>query len=131
VRHWRRALGVGRTDAEGSRRLIRRAVQASLDAKPYDARVWDAGELALVGALPDAEVARRTGKSPNAVAKKRLELGRPPVRPYRWTPEEDALVRTLPPAEVSRRTGRKLRAVWDRRRVLGVPGGRTRAGRRG
>jgi hypothetical protein len=131
VQHWRKALGVGRTDAEGSRRLIRRAVQASLDARHADARLWSAEEVALLGALPDAEVARRTGRSPNAVALKRLALGRPPVRPQRWTPEEDELVRTLPAAEVARKTGRTLVAVWSRRQVLGVPGGRTRAGRRG
>jgi hypothetical protein len=76
----------------------------------------------------DAEVARRTGQSPNAVAKKRLELGRPPVRPHRWTPEEDALVRALPVAGVARRTGRTLKAVWARRRVSQLPGGRVKNG---
>jgi hypothetical protein len=96
-----------------------------LDARHAEARLWSAEEVALLGALPDAEVARRTGRSPNAVALKRLALGRPPVRPRRWTPEEDELVRTLPAAEVARKTGRTLVAVWSRRYVLGVPGGRT------
>jgi hypothetical protein len=81
VRRWRGALGVGRLDNEGSRRLIHGAIQANMDARPYAARLWTAAETGLVGALPDSEVARRTGRTRNAVALKRRKLGRSPVSP--------------------------------------------------
>jgi hypothetical protein len=81
VLHWRKALGVTRTNSEGSRRLVLRNIEATLESRfGEDATaVWSPGEVALVGTLPDAEVARRTGRSPEAVAKKRLALGRPAV----------------------------------------------------
>jgi hypothetical protein len=54
--------------------------------RPFPARLWAAEELALLGALPDAEVARRTGRTRNAVALKRHDLGRPAVRGRRRSP---------------------------------------------
>src|SRR5262245_32664630 len=99
VLNWRKALGVTRSNNEGSRRLVLGAVQASLDARfgqaggsgrrrrrgaaGTRAGVWTAAELALVGALPDAEVARRLGRTPQAVAKKRAALGRQAVHAAR------------------------------------------------
>ncbi len=83
VRRWRGALGVGRLDNEGSRRLIHRAIQTNMDTRPYDARLWTAEETGLVGALPDSEVARRTGRTRNAVTVKRRKLGRAPVNARR------------------------------------------------
>jgi len=79
VRRWRGALGVGRLDNAGSRRLVYAAVQSNMDARPYAARLWTEAEMRLVGALPDAEVARRTGRTRNAVTVKRRKLGRPRV----------------------------------------------------
>jgi hypothetical protein len=143
VARWRRLLGVTKTNNEGTHRLVLGAIQASLESRfggatgqgvsPYPARgraaVWSAEEIALLGALPDAEVARRTGRSLPAVNKKRLGLGRPAVtaeggaRSERfWRPEEDEAVLALPPGEAARRTGRSLRAVHHRRSVLGIAG---------
>jgi hypothetical protein len=48
----------------------------------YHGPWWPRDELALLGALPDDEVARRTGRSCNAVRVKRDRLGIPkPDRP--------------------------------------------------
>jgi len=80
ARRWRGAFGVGRTDNEGTHRLVYGAIQANMDSRPYGGRVWTPGEAALAGALPDGEVARRTGRTRNAVAVKRRELGRAAVR---------------------------------------------------
>jgi hypothetical protein len=107
--HMRRALGVTRTNNEGTRRLMREASQfgadvmrerdwtdAERDARRdraerlnlgrhlrdgYNAtRAWKPGELRLLGTLPDAEVARRTGRPVNAVRIKRTRLGIPTAK---------------------------------------------------
>ena len=148
VGHWRKALGVGRMDSEGSRRLILGCVQTAVNT-PYADKLprrrrrrvpiagvepandlgllWTPEELALVGVLPDAEVGRRIDRSRNAVRIKREQLGRPDPtdlqgrRRHRpWTPEDDELVRTLPPAEAAARVGRTRDAVHTRRYELGA-----------
>ncbi|HJT77953.1 MAG TPA: hypothetical protein VJ739_12190 [Gemmataceae bacterium] len=86
VRRWRGALGVGHTDNEGTHRLVRVAIQANMDSRPYGGRLWTLEETALVGALPDGEVARRTGRSRTAVIMKRRRLKRPRVRGRRAAP---------------------------------------------
>jgi hypothetical protein len=92
--------------------------------------LWAADEVALVGVLSADEVVRRTGRSLDAVRKKRHQRGRPnparPVWPRHYTPgtaEHDVLLRTLPPAEVSARTGHPLRAVDQRRHAPGITTG--------
>jgi hypothetical protein len=96
VWRWRKAMGVeGRAGTEGSRRLIqaaaakggavlrgrpltaeeveqRRRTNRELDlarhlVKGYHGPRWTRKELALLGKLPDEEVARRTGRTLNAV----------------------------------------------------------------
>jgi hypothetical protein len=74
---------VGRTDAEGSRRLILRAVQKASSARvgPAEAGrrrglLWTPEEVRLLGRLPDGEVAARAGRSLEAVRWKRRGLGR-------------------------------------------------------
>jgi hypothetical protein len=87
VRRWRGALGIGRMDAEGSRRLIHQAALGGLNARhPQrwpEVRLWTAEELALVGKLPDAQVAYWTGRSLDAVSKMRQQAGLPAVRAKR------------------------------------------------
>jgi hypothetical protein len=83
VQHWRAAFGVGRLDSAGSRRLIRGAVQAGLNSRRHAGRLWTAAEAALVGALPDGEVARLTGRTAESVRWKRRQLERAAVRPTR------------------------------------------------
>jgi hypothetical protein len=126
VRSWRRALGVTRTNNEGTRRLVLGAIEATLAARRCRTGVWSPREVALLGALPDAEVARATGRSLSAVNKKRASLGRPALaaggeKPRRvfWTEAEDEAARTLPTREAARRTGRSLEAVRRRRQKLG------------
>jgi hypothetical protein len=105
VWRWRKALGVTRTSNEGSRRLIHAAAKAGAFAMQeqeftdeecerqsrrarelnlaqylptgYHRPWWSAEELALLGQLPDAEVARRTGRPRDAVQRKRIRLGIP------------------------------------------------------
>jgi hypothetical protein len=143
VRRWRAALEVTRTNNEGTHRLVLGAIGETL-ASRFDKRgrrgetrsvrgrvaVWTPEEVALLGAVPDAEVARRTGRSLGAVNKKREARGRPALAetpagtvPKFWTAVEDEAVRTLAPEEAARRTGRTVHAVHHRRRVLGVATG--------
>jgi hypothetical protein len=81
---WRAALGIRRTDAEGSRRLIHHAAQNGLKARQNgtagEVRLWTAEELALLGRYPDAEVARRTGRTYHAARIMRGQLGLPAFR---------------------------------------------------
>jgi hypothetical protein len=109
---WRKALGVsGHGGTEGSRRLHQAACAKGADqvrGKPLSPeqveqrrrtaralnlgqyleaarqkRAWPAKHLALLGKLPDAEVADRTGRSANAVRQKRCKLGIPTTRDRR------------------------------------------------
>jgi hypothetical protein len=103
VWRWRRAFGVGRAGTEGSRRLIQvgaakaaeslrrhqwsdeererrrqrvKALNLARNLKAgYHGPWWTEQELALLGKLPDEEVAARTGRTPDAVRRKRNSLG--------------------------------------------------------
>jgi hypothetical protein len=106
VWRWRRALQVTRTNNEGSRRRMRAAAEAGAarlravarartraarrhrpagapDPRTYWPRGhpapprWPDADLALLGTLPVDEVARRTGRSRNAVRQRRERLGLP------------------------------------------------------
>jgi hypothetical protein len=103
---WRRVLGVDRLNCPGSQRLIRRASElgasqvrgkklppeqverrrrtaAELDLGRYlrpgcnYGPWWSRREVALLGKLPDDEVAAKVGRTPNAVRIKREKLGVP------------------------------------------------------
>jgi hypothetical protein len=155
VWRWRRVLGVGRTNNEGTRRLVRAAAEAGAAerrGKPlpreeveqrrrtarelnlgqylqpgYHGPVWTREQLALLGTLPDEEVARRTSRTPRAVRVMRRRRGVPPPpgaqTRRRWSAREDAVVRQLSPGEAAERTGRTAHAVYHRRRTLGVATG--------
>ena len=143
VIRWRKALKVDRKNNEGTHRLVLGAIGETLKARfgeaaggsgrrgssPFPARgrpaVWTAGEIAVLGALSDAEVAQKTGRSQAAVLKKREQLGRPAVTArgvaYRhrfWKADEDEAVRTLSPQDAARVTGRSLGAVRHRKQYL-------------
>jgi hypothetical protein len=148
VIHWRKALGVTRTNNEGTHRLILGNIAQTLEARfgkvhgrsrrrgvsPFPARghpaVWTPDEVALLGTLSDAEVAQKIGRSQSAVLKKRGRLGRAAVTAQGvaysrrlWTAEADKAVRTLSPQEAARVTGRSLGAVYHRKQYL-AKGGR-------
>jgi len=83
-------------------------------------RAWTAAELSLLGKMPDAEVARRTGRRFSVVWAKRRELGLAQLHViYRkWHPAEDRLVGTAPDSVIAKRLGRTVMAVKSRRAVL-------------
>jgi hypothetical protein len=146
VWRWRKALGVTRWGTEGSKLLhqevskrgadairgrrlseetVRRRVQTRRErgCPPPNRRAedgWKPEEVALLGTLPDDELARRPGRSLIAVSTKRRRLGIASAspRPRSWTNAEDKAVRTLAPAEAATATGRTLQAVYTRRFVL-------------
>jgi hypothetical protein len=102
---WRKALGVGRTDNPGTARLNRAASEAGAAAvlarewseqererrrqlafeQGSAARLvpghhgpwWSDADVALLGELPDDEVARRTGRTAGAVRQKRESCASP------------------------------------------------------
>jgi hypothetical protein len=99
IHRWRKALGVTRTNNEGSRRLIRAASERGaerLRGRPlpidkverrrrtanelnlgrylwtgYHGPWWTEDEIALLGQLSDVEVAEQTGRTVDAVRGKR------------------------------------------------------------
>ena len=100
--YWRKALGAGRKNNPGSQRLIRAAVakaviqsHSPLNAEQVEERrrrrsqknaeagnlavyqraAWTAEELALLGTMPDAEVAVMLGRTYQGVQVKRERLG--------------------------------------------------------
>jgi hypothetical protein len=114
VWRWRKALDVTRTNNEGWQRLIRSAAEAGAEAIKarewteakrkkrrrqakrlglieYPRTVylrecaWTAEELALLGTLPDDEVAAMIGRTTNAVRLMRTTRGIPTARDRRRT----------------------------------------------
>lgn len=103
VWHWRKLLGISRTGTEGSKRLVTAAAQKGAEVikvkewtpaerqaarqmnkrlnlsrnlhHGYHGPLWTAEQLALLGTLPDAEVAQRIGRTRNAVRIRRERLG--------------------------------------------------------
>ncbi len=148
---WRKTLGVeGWTGTRGTRRLVRaaslkgaartrgkplcpeqverrrrRALELNLGQylDPAHGAGWCGEELALLGKLPDAEVARQTGRSKEGVRQKREELGiaNPEGGKPGWAEGELALLGKLPDAEVARLTGRSERAATQKRHKLRIP----------
>jgi hypothetical protein len=107
VWRWRKALGVGPTDSEGSRRLIQAA--SEMGAAEQRGRQ-----------LPPEQVERRRR---TAREKNLAQYLQPGYNGPRLREEEDQLVRTLPPGEAAARTRRTMHAVYRRRHYLGLTGG--------
>jgi hypothetical protein len=61
---------------ERRRRTARRLNLGRYLKKGYHGPWWTRAEMALLGRVPDEEVARRTGRTPAAVRRKRETLGR-------------------------------------------------------
>jgi hypothetical protein len=146
---WRRAFNVTKINNAGSNRLVRAAAADGAEAiklkewtdEERDAKrrlalannqarhlraviredTWTAEEIALLGQLPDAEVACRTGRSADAVRQRRERLGLPNPTTTHWNAEGLALLGTMPDAEVARRLGRPLHSVVQKRWKLGIP----------
>ena len=99
---------------------------------------WTEEELALLGTIPDEEVAAQIGRTKMAVYLKRWELGRAKYLPpgghaWRWRKEEVALLGTAPDEEIALKIGRTRRSVYQKRWSLGIASpcdGRRREGKR-
>lgn len=74
--------------------------------------------------MPDAELAKRLGRSVVAVAIRRRLKRRPYVAAQRrfWTKRQIRLLGRYPDSEVARRLKRTRASVTSERRRLGVPG---------
>jgi hypothetical protein len=139
VRAGRKALAVGRTDDEGTRRLMHPTAEKGAEAVKerqwteeerercrqvntekglaqnlvtgYHGPLWAPEDIALLGMVADEDVARQTSRTVEAVRQKREEMGIQNSAGNRWRPEEIALLGTMPDREVARRLGRSLQSV--------------------
>jgi hypothetical protein len=82
--------------------------------------LWTAEELALLGTMPDEDVAARIGRTATGVRVKRSRCRIPNPAGTWWNAQEIALLGTLPDREVARRIGRSLQAVTQQRIKLGI-----------
>jgi hypothetical protein len=146
---WRRAFGVTKINNEGSNRLVRAAAadgaeavkQKEWTAEERDAKrrlalannharhlrgvvredTWTAEEIALLGQLPDAVVARKIHRTVSAVSQKRERLGLPNPTTSHWNAEGITLLGTMPDDEVAKRLGRSVAWVTMKRWTLEIP----------
>jgi hypothetical protein len=81
----------------------------------YWTRAWKPEELLLLGRRSDARVAKKTGRSLEAVRQKRQELGIPNPRARGWQAEELRLLDKFSDGAVAARTGRTVWAVYQKR----------------
>jgi hypothetical protein len=88
---------------------------------------WTADEDALLGTMPDADVAARTGRTLVAVQSRRYVFGVPNVmkrnpisKPPRWTPKRERLLGTMPDTVVARKLRCSPISVFNRRKKLGI-----------
>jgi hypothetical protein len=110
VWRWRKALGVGPRDPEGSRRLCQAVAEA-------------AAEKCRGKKLPPEQVERRRRTA------RELDLAQYLPKGYHgpwWTVEETALLGTASDEDVARRIGRSADAVRCRRNRHGIPHPRDR-----
>jgi hypothetical protein len=102
VHNWRKALGVGRTDCEGSRGLIQAAAEKGAEA--VKEREWSEEERER-----HRQVNAKKGRAANPVLGYHGPL---------WTPEGIALHGTMPNEDMARQIGRTAGAVRQKREEL-------------
>jgi hypothetical protein len=105
VWRWRKCLGVGRTDNEGSRRLIEAAVLAGAEAMRQRG-------------LTEEECDQRTRRALELDLARYLKTG---YHGPRWTAQDLALLGTMSDDRVAERIGRTAVAVRAMRGKLGIP----------
>ena len=108
------------------RRRTARDLNLGRHLDPGHGAGWTKAELRLLGKLPNAEVAARTGRGENAVRVKQKKRGIPNPSGHGWSEEELAMLGTAPDAEVAARIGRTEGAVTRKRCRLGLPTARDR-----
>ena len=111
VWRWRKALGVGPTDSEGSRRLI----QAASEMGAAEQR----GKQ-----LPPEQVERRRR---TAREKNLAQYLQPGYHGPRWTQEQPQLLGAEPDVVIAAKVGRKAEVVLSMRRRPGIPNPAARA----
>ena len=86
-------------------------------------RYWTNAEIALLGTMPDHDLARLLKRHPDSVQSKRLALGLRYRRPrYRWwKANELKLLGRRADAEVARLVSRTVGSVRQKRLKLGIP----------
>ena len=92
-------------------------------ARGQRSRPWSPEEDALLGTLPDRELAKKLGRSRSAVAGRRFgkrARARAQLHPPVWDADQDALVRRGTLVQAARQLQRPLWVVQERRRALGV-----------
>lgn len=106
-------------------RLLGRAGQKSLKGKDgrrlRAAKFWQQWEIELLGKVPDAEVAKRTGRTRSAIQVKREKLRILYMRMRDWPENELRLLGKHSDREVARMTQRTLTAVQSKRQDLRLP----------
>jgi hypothetical protein len=153
VWRWRKALAVTKKNNPRTYQLLTEASQAGADKlkakewteeerevkreinqrlgltrnlRPsYHDPSWMAEERKLLGEMPDAEVARRIGRTVDAVRIERERRGIPNPVLWGWTAEDIAQLGTETDAEVAGRIGRTPSAVAQKRIALGIPPARS------
>jgi hypothetical protein len=123
-----RELGLTPTSVYRKRRLLR---IAPFQPPPVHKRrrrtdyPWPPEAIAMLGTMPDRDVAKHLGLSAHSVQLKRRLLG---IRSYRpalpridWTPPLLALLGKLPDAEVAKRFGMSSDSIKHKRDELRIP----------
>lgn len=89
---------------------------------PGDSRRWNSREVSLLGTGTDISVARKIGRSEEAVRRKRKESGIPSKSLYRFTPTErqKEILGKLPDSYLGRRWGVTRLTILKSRRALGL-----------
>src|SRR5438876_4658211 len=102
------------------RHRLRRAITST--GKPR-APEWTLQEQALLGKMPDAEAAKRLGRTIVAIRVRRQRLNIPNFgQPFkRWTSAEMALLGTMPDRVLARKLRRTRIAVTGKREQMGIP----------
>lgn len=112
-------LGIGVSAVKYRRNQLRISQPVQLK-KVTPPKPWSAEEIAMLGKTPDAQVARRLGRSVVSVKSRRLRLGIASSR-HRWAPHQDTLLGKVPDKTLARRLGCTVKAVQARRERLGIP----------
>ena len=90
---------------------------------------WTPREIRLLGAKSDAVVARRIGRSVEAVSLKRQALGIGAPLQTPWKDDETKLLGTRPDRAVAKLIGRSIAAVQGKRLVLRIPSWKAKTAR--
>lgn len=87
------------------------------------AYVWTRKEIAMLGTIPDAALARKIGLCVSTVLKKRQKLDIPASRPAKslnWTPAVIAMLGKFPDGEIAGTHGMNVLSVQKKRVSLGI-----------